>query len=103
MTIELHEVKRRVRNDPAFAAQLKDDPVEALSDVAGVLESDPWVYRIVVTFLGLAVLLTVLGAIALAFRGGAEIPAVLTALGSASVGALAGLLAPSPGERVRRS
>lgn len=49
----------------------------------------------VIGALGLAVLLAVIGAIILAIAG-KPIPELLTALGSAAVGALARLLAPSP-------
>jgi hypothetical protein len=52
----------------------------------------------VVGALGLVVLLAILGAILLAVNG-KTIPEVLTALGSAAGGALAGLLAPSPVNR----
>lgn len=56
---------------------------------------DVWIYRIVVFTLGLAVLVALIGAIVLAAIGKPN-PEVLVALGSASVGALAGLLAPPP-------
>ena len=55
-----------------------------------------WVYRIVVISLGLSVVGTIFGGFLLAFTSGASIPEGLIALGSAAVGALAGLLAPSP-------
>jgi len=62
------------------------------------LEWDVWIYRIVVTTLGLAVLGALGGAIWLAIRE-KDIPEVLVALGSAAVGALAGLIAPPPPSR----
>jgi hypothetical protein len=66
--------------------------------VPGPLETDRWIYRIVVITLGLAVLGALGGAIALTAYT-KEIPEVLVALGSAAVGALAGLLAPPPSAR----
>jgi uncharacterized integral membrane protein len=61
------------------------------------LENDPWIYRIVVVVLGLVMLTGTGGAIALALVPTVkETPTILVALGSAAVGALAGLLAPSP-------
>lgn len=64
--------------------------------------TDPWTYRIVVLALGLVCVSAIGGAIylsAIASPGGApKIPDVLTALGAAAIGALAGLLAPSPGK-----
>ena len=59
------------------------------------LQSDVWIYRIVVAALGLAVLASVVGAIMLAMAV-RPIPEVLVALGSAALGGLGGLLAPSP-------
>jgi hypothetical protein len=50
----------------------------------------------VVLFLGLALLGAILGSTILAGANG-KIPDILLAIGSASVGAIAGLLAPPPG------
>ena len=55
------------------------------------------VYLTVVWLLGTIGVISVCGAIALAILG-KPIPDSVVALGSASVGALAGLLAPSPGK-----
>jgi len=52
----------------------------------------------VVAALGLTVLVGIVGAIVLAMTS-KSIPEVLVVLGSAAVGALAGLLAPSPAVR----
>lgn len=61
---------------------------------------DVWIYRIVVAVLGLTVLIAVSGSLFLASQSTKEwayaIPDVLVALGSGALGALAGLLAPSP-------
>ena len=89
--------------DPEAKEALKTDPEATLKRAAAQakaespLDNDVWVYRMVVTFLGLTVLLVALGTIALSWGATAsQIPDVLTALGSAAVGALAGLLAPAP-------
>jgi hypothetical protein len=63
---------------------------------------DRVVYRMVVVFLGLVVTLTVIGGFRLANKS-QELPAGLIALGSASIGALAGLLAPAPANLPRRA
>jgi hypothetical protein len=55
-----------------------------------------WIFRLVVAFLGIAVLLTIIGGFYLSIKTAVTIPEGLIALGSAAVGALAGLLAPSP-------
>ena len=59
------------------------------------VRQDVWIYRIVVGALASIALATVLGGIALAATG-TELPSAVVALGSAAIGALAGLLAPSP-------
>ena len=59
------------------------------------MEKDIWLYRMVVAVLGLTVVASVVGAIALAMSGQST-PEVIVALGSAAIGGLAGLLAPSP-------
>ncbi len=59
---------------------------------------DVWVYRIVVITLGLSVLSSLIGGILLAVQD-RQPPELLVALGSAAVGGLAGLLAPSPFNR----
>jgi hypothetical protein len=70
-------------------------PIEAVKQaIAGPLQSDVWVYRMVVFSLGLTVLLSLIGGVILALCG-KDIPEVLVALGSAAIGALAGLLVPS--------
>ncbi|HLF75461.1 MAG TPA: hypothetical protein VI524_13985 [Anaerolineales bacterium] len=56
---------------------------------------DIWLYRMVVVVLGLTVVTSIVGAIALALSGQST-PEIIVALGSAAIGGLAGLLAPSP-------
>lgn len=91
----MRDLASKVSRDPAFAESIKQNPAKALSDIAAasVLETDEWIYRIVVLSLGFAVLI---GLIVLSFKGIQSLPDGLVAIGSAAVGALAGLLAPSP-------
>jgi hypothetical protein len=90
-------------NDLALREDIDDELKYKLSSIANEvgtpLQTDPWIYRLVVCFLGSTVLLTVLGSIAIMlihFDPNLNIPDGVIALGSAAVGALAGLLAPSP-------
>ncbi len=86
-----------VAKDPALQREVKDDPVSALSRLAApAFQSDKWVYRMVVLSLGLT-MLSVVGTSFALFLRGHRIPDVLVAIGTAAVGAIAGLLAPSPG------
>jgi hypothetical protein len=84
----------RVSQDPQLATEISQDPAGTLARVAAPLP-DTTVYKIVVSALGLAVLIALIGAIILTLRDKTNLE-VLTAIGSAAVGALAGLLAPSP-------
>lgn len=72
----------------------------AISELNTPLQSDVFIYRTVVLVLGTVLLTTVIGGIWLAFIGHGDqtvkLPDAIVAIGSAAVGALAGLLAPSP-------
>lgn len=85
-----------VANDPELKRNMIHDPEGTLRSMAMPLQTDVWIYRAVVGSLGGALVLVVIAAAGLAFYG-KPIPDVLTALGSAAVGAMAGLLAPAPG------
>jgi hypothetical protein len=86
--------------DTALQQQFKTDPVQAVKDYKsdGPLP-DTWIYRLVVGALGLSILL-VIGAVVILTANTANpdknVPTVLTAIASGAIGALAGLLAPSP-------
>ena len=101
---------RTAMSSPEILQDLKSKPEEtlkkleeqAVKTLPRVLEQDKWIYRIVVTSLSLVVLVVVFGVIHLTVEhttGTLNIPDVLTALGSTALGALAGLLAPSPGKK----
>lgn len=87
----------KVASDPALQQRVRDDPVGTLQGLAAPspLQTDPWIYRIVVLALGLAVLVALVAAAILAGMG-KTVPEGVIAIGSAATGALAGLLAPSP-------
>jgi hypothetical protein len=71
---------------------------QVVRELPPALQTDRCIYRIVFSVLGLVVLAAVIGAIMLGYHS-ITIPKTLTALGSAAVGALAGLLAPAPAQR----
>ncbi len=89
------ELASMVAQDQKLQEQIKQDPVGTLERLAEPLESDPWIYRIVVLSLGLAAIGVVAGVIALkALDKTTTIPDALVAIGSAAVAALAALLIP---------
>ncbi|MET3035082.1 hypothetical protein ABXT08_03170 [Chryseobacterium sp. NRRL B-14859] len=65
-------------------------------------ETDSWIYRIIVIALGLSILAIIIGLIIITLN---EVPfesqliTVFTAISSGAIGALAGLLAPSPNKQ----
>jgi len=92
------ELTTMIANDKSLEDEIKKDPIKGIAKITEhPLEIDKWIYRIVVLMLGLTVLLAAYGAINLAGTAKAEIPDILIAIGSAAVGALAGLLTPTPG------
>lgn len=86
----------QVKTNPETLQTLADEVTKSLPPPAYV--TDRWTYRIVVISLGAVSVLAILGAVYLTARatGAATPPDILTALGAAAIGALAGLLAPSP-------
>ncbi|AKG19963.1 hypothetical protein [Calothrix sp. 336/3] len=79
-----------------FASEISTEITEKEdSNMQTPLQSDRWIYRIVVGALALTLVSSVGGAVYLQAKG-EEIPDILTALGSGALGGLAGLLAPTP-------
>jgi hypothetical protein len=89
------ELAARFNEHPWLEEEAKKDPHIIGAILRRPLESDVWIYRIVVLALGLAVLTSIAASTLIAWNG-ATPPEGLVAIGSAAVGALAGLLAPSP-------
>jgi hypothetical protein len=95
-----------VLNTPGLLDQVKVNPEETLRKLATEttknlppppMVRESGIYYIVVSSLGFVAIAAMLGAIYLSTTSTtAQIPDVLTALGSAAIGALAGVLAPSP-------
>jgi hypothetical protein len=84
-----------VAENPELQRQMKEDPVATLQSLAEPLESDAWIYRIVVGALGLSAVLIVVGVFVLkALDNTTAIPDAMVAMGSAAIAALAALLIP---------
>jgi uncharacterized membrane protein YjjP (DUF1212 family) len=87
-----------IHSNQELAAALAQDPQSAEKAITRLtaLQTDRWIYRIVVLALGFGVLSAMIGLIVLSLKGVTAMPEGLVAIGSAAVGALAGLLAPAP-------
>lgn len=93
-----------IQADSSLSEEEKKNMYSVLINATKPLESDRWIYRLVVSFLGITVVLTIAGGIFLTYKGGTspnyQLPQGIVAIGSAAVGALAGLLAPSPSKKM---
>ncbi|OPY69250.1 MAG: hypothetical protein A4E63_01853 [Syntrophorhabdus sp. PtaU1.Bin050] len=95
----MQDTMKIIEGESGISQDTKDQLLNNLQKVLTPLQTDKWVYRLVVGFLGFTVLVTVVGGLILNGKTGSAIPEGIIALGSAAVGALAGLIAPSPGSR----
>lgn len=97
-----NEFKDELLTDPELQNQFKEDPVSAIEHFhqQNPLTTDKWIYRIIVLALGLTILSIIIGVLFLMgskiITDDTKVPTILTAIGSAAIGALAGLLAPPP-------
>jgi hypothetical protein len=99
--LPLADLVKAVQSDTQLQEQIKRDPVATLQTLANLPPfqvPDTWIYRIVVISLGVGMLAAVIGVLILSGYGKTA-PDGVIAIGSAAVGALAGLLAPSPVQR----
>lgn len=96
------EFKNELESNLELQNQFKNDPVAAADQFQqqSPLATDKWIYRIIVLSLGITILSIIIGVMILIgigkFTQDFEVPSILTAIGSAAIGALAGLLAPAP-------
>lgn len=92
------KLRELAARDPSVQKAISDGLVKYLPTPA--LVSNSRIYIVVVVTLGIVAVSATIGVILLAY-GVKEpvIPETVTALGSAAIGALAGLLAPSPSSR----
>lgn len=96
------EFKSDLVANPDLQNQFKQDPITAVQQFQQQtpLTTDKWIYRIIVLSLGITIISIIIGVIVLIGTGqiteDKSVPTILTAIGSAAIGALAGLLAPPP-------
>lgn len=94
------KIVERLRADASQVSKVREDPIDALealaNEVATSLPSHrPWIYGVAVAALSTVALTAALGSIVLVLYDKST-PETLIALGSAAVGALVGLFAPTP-------
>jgi hypothetical protein len=99
----LGEIQDLVDETPQISSEKKKQIADKIQQARTPLETDKWIYRTVVGALGAAILACLTFSFVLTWQhaaqngsGDIKIPDIFLAIGSAAVGALAGLLAPSP-------
>ncbi|KAB1229273.1 hypothetical protein [Chryseobacterium viscerum] len=92
-----------LKNNSDLQEKFKTNPVEAIKNVEikNLKDTDYWIYRIIVLMLGLAVIAIIAGLILISFWNqgkspDAQLVTIFATISSGSIGALAGLLSPSP-------
>lgn len=98
------DFKTALNNNPALQEQFRENPVRAAENLVTTnpKDTDYWIYRIIVIALGLAVLGIITGLILITMnnlRFDTQLITIFTAISSGAIGALAGLLAPSPSKQ----
>ena len=94
------DLAERIAKDPDLEKRIKENPIRTIAGLVSPVQTDVWVFRIVVITLGLVVLGAMLIGVLMAMSG-KDTPQFVVAVGSAAGGALTGLLAPSPADRHR--
>ena len=101
--LSLNKVESLIKNlddKPELKQEFDMNPRAMLIKKASINPiKDIWVYRLVVTSLSLVLLIITSGILIEidAVQKADKVITIITSLGSAAIGALAGLLAPSPG------
>jgi len=100
----IEDLEIALKNNTDLQKKFKLNPVEALKNVEirNPKDTNYWIYRIIVIMLGLAVLGIITGLILITMnnlRFDTQLITIFTAISSGAIGALAGLLAPSPNKQ----
>jgi hypothetical protein len=100
------DFKTTLNNNPKLQEEFREDPVRAAENLitTNPKYTDSWIYRIIVISLGLAIFsiiitLTVMTMSVKKDDFNPQIITIFTAISSGAIGALAGLLAPSPSKQ----
>lgn len=104
MKISTNNLIKELEKNAALKDEFKNDPIGAIKTYEKLNPAyinDVWIYRIVVGVLGLVIFATTIGVISLMIYSDGttidqKIPTLLTATCSAALGALTGLLVPTP-------
>lgn len=97
------DFKNTLSKSNILQEEFRTDPIQALNNIVvrSPKETDSWIYRIIVLMLGLSIITIIVGLIFLALQdrmttGQSQLITIFATISSGAIGALAGLLAPSP-------
>ncbi|BAY67123.1 hypothetical protein NIES22_72860 (plasmid) [Calothrix brevissima NIES-22] len=90
----LTELSKQVSQGAELPRESKEDSHESITNIGTPLQTDRWIYRIVVSTFALTIIFCISSAVLLQFHE-KKIPEVITGLGIGALGGLAGLLAPT--------
>jgi len=96
------DFKTALKNNSALQEEFRENPVRAAESLVTTnpKDTDYWIYRIIVMMLGLAIIIIIIGLVALAITGkgtnDSQLVTIFATISSGAIGALAGLLSPSP-------
>jgi len=96
------DLEAALKNNSDLQEKFKTNPLEAIKDVEirNPKDTDYWIYRIIVLMLGLAVIAIIAGLIILSVHSrekpDSQLITIFATISSGAIGALAGLLSPSP-------
>lgn len=91
----IEEMVDLIQEDENLRKEIASNPEMAIQDSFKLVPDTP-VYRYVVVFLGMTIVLIVIGYFLIALFDDGQLDSAIIALASAALGALAGLLAPQP-------
>lgn len=95
----IEDLQEALKSNADLQEKFRSNPVEAIKNVEirNPKETDYWIYRIIVIMLGLAI---IAGLILLSFwsegKPDSQLVTIFATISSGAIGALAGLLSPSP-------
>lgn len=97
------DLEAALKNNTDLQEKFKSNPIEAMKEVEirNPKDTDYWIYRIIVLMLGLAVITIIAGLILIAYWNDGEsknnkLVTIFATISSGAIGALAGLLSPTP-------
>lgn len=100
----IEDLEAALKNSSDLQEKFRINPVEAIKNVEirnTTKDTDYWIYRIIVLMLGLAVIAIIAGLILIAYWNDGsskdnQLVTIFATISSGAIGALAGLLSPTP-------